>query len=269
MIRLVAPFLACVLVSASSWAECTPDYRSDKHSGVFIADLAISGTTTMGSSELTAIRSKLIGACADEITDELETIIKIQFQNQGYFAVTVQNLDVKMLDPLVQPKQVALQAEVIEGQRYKLSQIKFTGNHVLTAEELRGKFSLRKGDLFKRSEIAGSFEGVRKLYGQHGYGDLTFVPETQLASGTVILTLNITEGSQYHMGQLKVFGKEEIADRLKGEWRLPEGAVFDFSYPTAYAEQNGFPTDDYIHLVRNCPKATVDVQLIRRNSRSR
>ena len=60
----------------------------------------------------------------------------------------------------------------------------------------------------------------------------------------------------------RIFGKEEVAERLKAEWGLREGAVFDFSYPTKYASHSGFPVDEYIHLIRNCPSARIDVQLI-------
>jgi len=252
----------CVLLSASLWAECAPDYRSDPKGEVIITDLIVTGTTTLGSAELGAIRGKLIGTCADENPEQLEEFIGNRFQDQGYFAAKIQNLNVRTVDPLSQPKQVALQAEVHEGERYKLSEIRFSGNHALSSEELRAAFPLRKGAVFKRNEIAGSFERIRKLYAQHGYGDVTFIPQTELASGTVILTLDITEGPQYHMGQLRIFGKEEVAERLKAEWGLREGAVFDFSYPTKYASHSGFPVDEYIHLIRNCPSARIDVQLI-------
>ena len=120
----------------------------------------------------------------------LEELVRAVFQNQGYFAATVKNLDLKTLDPLAQPKHIKLDAEVAVGQLYRLSEIKFVGNHTFATAKLRKAFSLRKGDVFKRDKIAGSFEGIRKLYSGNGFGDLVFVPDTEtLANSTVILTL--------------------------------------------------------------------------------
>jgi hypothetical protein len=268
MIRKTATVLFCLLVTVVLRADCAPDYRSDKRAGVFIADVAINETSSLSSAELTAIRNKLIGACADEKTDDLEQLVRALFQNEGYFATTVKNLDLKMLDPLAQPKRIKLEAEVAAGQLYRIAEIRFIGNHAFATTKLRGAFSLRKGDLFKRNKIAGSFQGVRTLYSRHGFGDLLFVPDTEsLANSTIVLTLTIMEGPQYHMGKLRVFGKQDLAERLQSEWRLPEGAVFNFGYAGKYLEANrellpkGFTRDD-LRIVRNCPEASVEVRLI-------
>jgi hypothetical protein len=106
MFRTIATALVCMLFATVLWADCAPDYRSDKRAGVFIADFIINETSSLDSSQLAAIRSKLIGACADEKTDDLEELVRAMFQNEGYFAATVKNLDLKMLDPLAQPKHI-------------------------------------------------------------------------------------------------------------------------------------------------------------------
>jgi hypothetical protein len=254
--------------AAALWADCAHDYRTDKKVGVFIADVIINETSNLTSSELAAIRNKLIGACADEKTDFLEELVLGLFQNEGYFGATIKNLDLKTLDPLAQPKHIQLEAEIAVGQRYRLAEIKFLGNHAFAASKLRNAFSLRKGDIFKRDEIAGSFKGVRKPYSKSGFGDMFFESDTELlANSTVILTLKITEGPQYHMGKLKVFAKQDIAERLQSEWRLPEGAVFNFDYVGKYLEANrellprGFIPGD-LRIVRNCPEASIEVRLI-------
>jgi hypothetical protein len=82
MCRTIATALVCMLFAPVLWADCAPDYRSDKRAGVFIADFIINEASSLGSSELTAIRNKLIGACADEKTDDLEELIRALFQNK-------------------------------------------------------------------------------------------------------------------------------------------------------------------------------------------
>jgi outer membrane protein assembly factor BamA len=216
---------------------------------------------------LAAIRNKVIGACTDENSDDLGELVRAVFQNEGYFAATVNNLDVKTLDPLAHPKHIKLEADIAVGQLYRLAEIKFVGNHAFASAKLRSVFSLRKGAVFKRYKVAGSFGSVRKLYSRHGFGDLTFVPTENLANSTIILTLTIVEGPQYHMGKLKVFGKQDVAERLQSQWQLPEGAIFNFDYIAKYLEANrellptGFSPDD-APIVRNCPEALIEVRLI-------
>jgi Surface antigen variable number repeat len=257
-----------MLFAAHLLADCTPDYRSDKKAGVLIADVVIEEASGLDSGELAAIRNKLIGACADEDDDLLEDLVRAFFQNEGYFATSVKNLEFKTLDSLSQPKQVKLEAAVTVGQLYRLAEVKFVGNHAVSAPKLRDAFSLRKGDVFKRDKIASSFDGVRSLYSRRGFGDLTFIPDTEsLANSTIILTLTINEGPQYHMGKLKIFAKRDVAERLQSEWRLPEGAVFDFDYPTEYLEANRtlLPSSfspSALRIVRNCLEASIEVRVI-------
>jgi hypothetical protein len=269
MIRLSIAVIASILLPGILWAaDCAPDYRSNDKSGVFIVDVLLNGTTSLSSVELATIRNKLIGACADEGTDDLEEIVKNPFQDEGYFAANIKSLDVKVLDPLAQPKRVSLEADVAEGQIYKLAEIKFVDNHVFTAAKLRSKFSLHKGDIFKKDRLVGSFGGIRKLYGSRGYLSLAFIPDAEnLASATIILTMTMMEGPQYHMGKLRISAKRGMAEQLEGAWKLPEGGVFDSTYPGKFvdANQSQLPaafTRDSVQLVRNCPEASVEVRIV-------
>ena len=61
----------------------------------------------------------------------------------------VKNLRIKESDPLALPKPVSLEAEIIEGRRFRVGEIKFVGNHVFSTSKLRSEFSLKKGALFR------------------------------------------------------------------------------------------------------------------------
>jgi len=74
------------------------------------------------------------------------------------------------------------------------------------------------------------------------------------------------EGPQYHMGELKVYAKREISDRLASEWALLPGAVFNGSYPQTFFDQSHSLPRDFSQknmvIVRNCPEALVTVLLV-------
>ena len=68
------------------------------------------------------------------------------------------------------------------------------------------------------------------------------------------------------MGKLEIFAKKEIADRLRTEWPMPEGAAFDFTYLDKDIGHNRslLPPEfqrEHVQLVRDCQDSTVDVRL--------
>ena len=267
--RFFKALIVSALLTSFSRADCikNQDHRSNKNSGVLVTDLIISGTHTLSSDELNRMRSKLIGDCFDDDSEQLREQVKALFQNRGYFGVSVKSLQIKPLDPLGVPKAIALQAEVDEGPLYRLAEIKFSENHAFNVAKLRTVFPLKKGDLFERDKIAGGLETLRDLYGKVGYLDLTFIPDTQnFSNATISLTITIVEGPQYRMGKLDILANKDVANKLRAEWQLPEGAVFDISYINKYLNQNRslLPpefTRDSVQIVRDCPSASAEVRL--------
>lgn len=267
--RLLMALAACVLLTPSLHADCATDhdFRSDKNSGVLIADFTITGTQTLSSAEVAGMAIKLTGSCFDENSEEIEQRARALFQDRGYFGVEVKSARIKPSDQLAIPKPATLEAEVLEGPRYKLGEIKFVGNQAFSAAELRNAFPLKKGGLFARNGIAAGLNGVRNLYGAGGFLDWTAIPDVQiLSNGTVALTVTIKEGPQYHMGELEILAKKELADKLQGEWDLAEGAIFDLAYISKYVSANRsllppeFTPSD-VQVIRNCPAASVEVRL--------
>jgi outer membrane protein assembly factor BamA len=156
----------------------------------------------------------------------------------------------------------------VEGPRYRTAGIKFTGNHAFSAARLSKEFPLKKGDVFERDKIAGGLEGVRKLYTSDGFIDFYVIPDTQsLSDSTMALRLTVSEGPQYRMGKLEVFAKKELADKLRSEWQMAEGTVFDSTYVDQYLDANRplFPQEfsrQNVQVVRDCPDASVKVRLL-------
>lgn len=268
-LTLWALFFALLFSAALLHADCVNDHRSNKKAGgILITDFTITGTQTIGATELADITSDLIGSCFDDNTEELEERIRASFQNRGYFAVKVKSLGFKPSDALGVPKPVTLEAEVSDGLQYKLAEITFVENHAFSPEELRKQFPLIRGDVSSRGKIAGGLMSLRKLYGTKGFFDWSAIPDTKFASnGTANLNISIQEGPQYHMGKLDIVADKEVAARLRAEWKLPEGDVYDQAYIDQYLEANrdllpvGFSRAD-VHGIQNCPDAVVEIRFI-------
>jgi outer membrane protein assembly factor BamA len=179
---------------------------------------------------------------------------------------SVKNVRITSNDPMSVPKPVAMDAEVAEEPRCKFGEIRFTGNHMFPSDKLLAEFPVKKGHLFERCKIGTGLEKVIKLYVADGYLDITVVPDSRIVGDRVHLTIDVGEGSQFHMGKLQIFAKAEQADKLRTAWGISEGAVFDQSYLEKYIENNQalLPssfTRDFVEVVRDCRDSTVEVRL--------
>ncbi|MGA8298845.1 MAG: POTRA domain-containing protein [Terriglobales bacterium] len=251
---------------ASASAGCAADRRTDPNAGILVSEVILEGAT-VSSSELSTITSGVEGVCFDEQSEVVGEAIRDAFSDQGFAQVDVENVTLKASDTLSIPKPVTVRAEITEGPRFRFGTIRFIGNHAFSDAKLRAVFPIKKGQLFQRSKIASGFDEIRKLYVPAGYEDLMFVPDIVFSSaGTVELQLTISEGPQYHMGELKIYAKKEIADRLGSEWNLRAGAVFDGSYPQSFLDESHSLPRDFsgqdIVLVRNCPESSIAVLLV-------
>jgi len=263
-----ALFVTLFLSASFLSAECVDDHRSNKNAGILITDFTITGTQTISATDLARITSDLIGSCFDEDSDEMGERVRASFQDRGYFKAEVKSLRFKPRDPLGVPKPVTLEGEVFEGPLYKLGEVTFINNHAFPVEELRQQFPLKKGALAARDKIASGLGSLRKLYGTRGYLNFVAIPETQFGSNAVVnLNITIEEGSQYHMGKLDIVADKEVAGRLRPEWKLTEGDVYDQTYIDEYLQTNrdllplGFSRAN-VHTIHNCPDAVVEVRLI-------
>jgi outer membrane protein assembly factor BamA len=248
--------------------QCVDDHRSNKNAGIHITDFTITGTQTISATDLARITSDMIGSCFDEDSDEMGERVRASFQDRGYFKAEVKSLRFKPHDPLGVPKPVTLEGEVSEGPQYKLADVIFVENHAFSSEKLRQQFPLKMGDLFERYKVASGLVSLRKLYGTQGFLDFTAIPDTRFASNaTASLNISIVEGPQYHMGQLDIVADKDVAGRLRPEWRLTEGDVYDQTYIDEYLQTNrdllplGFSRAN-VHTIYNCPDAAVEVRLI-------
>jgi outer membrane protein assembly factor BamA len=269
MLRHVTHVLLVVTsFSVFAFAQCASDERSEKHGGVVVTDFTINGTTTLDSTELARLSGDFVGSCYNDDSEEMQERLRAGFQEHGYFAAEIKHLTFKPSDPLGTPKPVAVEAEVVEGPKYRLAEITILENHTISTEIIRAEFPLKPGDVFERGKVATGLESLRKLYASKGFLDFTCIPDTEPSSnGTITLKLKVDEGTQYHMGKLEILAGKETAARLRAEWKMAEGIAYDSTYIKKFIEANGsllpegFSVRD-TRQVMNCPEGVVALSLM-------
>ena len=143
----------------------------------------------------------------------------------------------------------------------------------ISAAELNGLVNLKAGELADGMKMTGLWNGIADDYGHRGYLDAKVNPTPQFdeQAHRVSYTVNILEGSQYHMGKLVLSGLSVAGEqRVREAWSIKPGAVFDEAFFNEFIEtgaKDSFVGIPYTYqkighyLEKNAAGGTVDVML--------
>ena len=125
---------------------------------------------------------------------------------------------------------VVVMVSITPGPAFKWGSIAWSGNSVVSSGELDAIVTLKPGDIADGNKIVALWDAVQALYGQRGYLDMKLDPQTQFddQAARVMYNVNITEGPQYHMGNLVLSGLSVDGEkRIRAAWDIPANAVFN------------------------------------------
>jgi len=127
---------------------------------------------------------------------------------------------------------VVVRLPVQEGLRYKQAGVEWSGNSAFTAKELANVLNGKDGSWANLVQLDEDLGRIRKVYGTKGYMEarLKALSAYDDSSRTVSFRIEVHEGSQYHMGTVRVEGSEAIEKKLRELWKLRAGDVFDSGY---------------------------------------
>lgn len=160
---------------------------------------------------------------------------------------------------------------VTPGQKYKLKSLAWSGNHEIPTATLEKMVHIETGQPANTVRLAEELKEVQKLYGSRGFVTATVkaAAEYDDAAGTVVIGLEVKEGSEFHMGELEFRGLDNsLTAKLRNAWKLRPGDVYDASYLDQYlpeAQKLLPPSLDWevaSHVTANARDKTVDVDLV-------
>lgn len=108
--------------------------------------------------------------------------------------------------------QVAIALDIVEAEQIRTGTLTFTGNEVFSEMDIRDQLGLRAGGLFTADKLEQGIERLQTLYSRHGYPKVEIVPERfqfSAEAGTVDFQLDIREGTQVQIGEVKISGLEK------------------------------------------------------------
>lgn len=156
--------------------------------------------------------------------DQVKLELQRQYYSFGKYGVRISS-SVTELDN----NRVAVLIEVSEGLAAKIKKINIVGNEIYKEKTLLKQFKLsaptllsfiNKNDQYSKQKLSGDLEALRSFYLDGGY--LSFNIESTQVSITpdkkdIYITINITEGGQYTVTEVK----------LAGEYILPQESLFE------------------------------------------
>lgn len=160
---------------------------------------------------------------------------------------------------------------VTPGQQYKLKAIEWSNNHDFSTETLQKMVRAQPGQPANTVRIGDNLKDIQKLYGSKGYVAATIAVNAEFddPSSSVVLRLDVKEGSEYHMGELEFRGLDNsLTAKLRNAWKIRPGEVYNSTYLSEYlpaAQKLLPPAFDWevsSHVTVNPRDKTVDVDLI-------
>ncbi|MGA6955071.1 MAG: POTRA domain-containing protein [Candidatus Acidiferrales bacterium] len=147
---------------------------------------------------------------------------------QVRFGPTSAQFAAKSPDSLSGP--VIVSAPIIVGVAYQWGGVTWHGNASIPSADLDQLVDLKPGEPADGNKIQDTWQRVRAAYGQAGFLDAAVDHEPQFddKSARVIYSATITEGPQYHMGNLVLTGLSlEGERRIRKAFPIAPDAVFN------------------------------------------
>ena len=135
------------------------------------------------------------------------------------------------------PTFVDITFPVTPNMQYKLAGWEWSGNKVISTNELQPFIHAKTGQVANTVELQDNLRAVQQLYGSRGYilASVKVNAEFNDPAGTVSYRLEVDEGSLFHMGDLEFRGLDNsLTAKLREAWKLRPGDVYDASYLQQY-----------------------------------
>jgi outer membrane protein assembly factor BamA len=209
------------------------DYKLSMHA-IVVRNVDFPGAAEPETPLLQAAAKSLAGQ------DYLRTKMRVQekfnflpvYHARGYLKAEFAEAQAKVAQDGAQTL-VDVSFPVTPGVKYKLTDIRFSGNNVFPAEKLRDLIHLKSGEPANSVELEEDLQQIHKLYGTRGYlfAHADAVPTMDDTAATVAYQLNVTEDEMYRMGELSIDGiPPENSKKMLAQWQMKKGDPYDSSY---------------------------------------
>lgn len=161
----------------------------------------------------------------EKLTGDLEKLNEF-YLDRGYVDFSVDSTQVAISPD---KKDMYVTAGMTEGEVYTISDVKITGDTVLSQEQIQRYVLIKEGQIFSRSYLELTSDSITAALGNIGYAfaEVNPVPEVNREKRTVGINLQVVPGPRVTVRRITFKGNTRTTDEvLRREMRQFEGAWF-------------------------------------------
>jgi len=153
------------------------------------------------------------------------------YDDRGYIEVKIIKVD-KTIQKNEKKKreEMYITLYIDEGRQYSFGGVTIIGNKIFTDDELYSLITLKKNEIFNKTEWETSLQAIRNLLAENGYiYFLMDIDEMKDKENLIIsCTVNITENSKAHVEKIFITGNEKTKKFvIEREIVIKEGEIFN------------------------------------------
>jgi outer membrane protein insertion porin family len=161
----------------------------------------------------------------EKLSGDLEKLSNF-YLDRGYADFNIESTQVAISPDR---KDIFLSANMTEGDIYKVSSVKVSGDTVLPVEELNKLLLVKEGDTFSRARLEYTSDGITSTLGNIGYAfaKVNPVPDINRETKTIGINFVVDPGPRVQVRRIRYSGNVRTSDEvLRREMRQFEGAWY-------------------------------------------
>jgi outer membrane protein insertion porin family len=161
----------------------------------------------------------------EKLSGDLEKLSSF-YLDRGYVDFNVESTQVSISPDR---KDMFLTANVREGEVYTISEVKVTGDTIVSQEQMEKLVIVKSGDTFSRRLLEATSDAMIAVLGNVGYAfaNVTPVPEVDREKRTVKINFFVEPGQRVSVRRISFKGNTRTADEvLRREMRQFEGSWY-------------------------------------------
>ncbi len=166
------------------------------------------------------------GLYNEDMLEQDRMLVINLLHNKGYADATV---DIAIQEDPVSNKLI-VRITANRGTLYHIGKVTFSGNHLVTDEEILKKMTIHEGSIYSPEEVRNTSQAIKDIYGHKGYieADIQYNAILMENEPVVNIDYTLTEGEEFRIGLIRVFGNERTQTKIiLRESLLVPGDLFD------------------------------------------
>ncbi|MEI6737024.1 MAG: outer membrane protein assembly factor BamA [Pseudomonadota bacterium] len=147
-----------------------------------------------------------------KLSGDLEKL-RSYYSNRGYLDFNIESTQVSITP---EKDKIYITIVVNEGQVYKISDVKFSGELKIPEAEMRALLLFKSGETFSRQKIVDSIKAITDRLGNDGYSfaNINPVPERDPVTKVASFTMFVDPGRRVYVRRINVQGNGRTRDEV-------------------------------------------------------